>query len=1340
MAVVLAIVLDNGLWAQIPNGYYNNATGKTGDELKSALHDIIGGHTTISYQQIWSAFWSTDNKGNNVVWDMYSDGAPYTYNYSNGNNQCGEYEQEGDCYNREHSWPKSWFSGDEQTVPGRDLHHIFPTDGYVNAERGNYPYGEVNNSPTTVTFQNGSKLGPCKSSLGYNGKVFEPIDEYKGDFARAIMYMSVRYYGEDSDWGSSGMTNKSVIKPWAIAMLLNWSDNDPVSQKEIDRNNVVYGIQGNRNPFIDHPEYAHIIWEPGWTGVTYNITCASVQHGSISAPATAVEGTMVSLTATPSQGYMLGSWNVYKTGDANTTVPVSSNGSFTMPSFNVTVSANFVQNTTYYTITKGSVSHGSISVSASAQSGTMITLSNTPANGYVLYSYYVYKTGDINTIVYSGSGNTFIMPAYDVTVSASFVQPSSYSYVKVTEAPTDWSGEYILVYENSATEGYVWTGVNTANCFVSETISDNTIADDGFVTLTIASMTGGYSIRIKGGTNNNKYIYGTSGSNGISFGNNPSLNTISYEYESNSSKIVSNTSVLRYNSSATVFRYYKSSTYTEQQPVQLYKKTANGSAPTHTIQFKPNGSSQSSYTQTVTEFEPAALQANTFTREGYAFDSWNTAADGTGTTYFNGAIVNLLDDLTLFAQWRQLFTITMANVENGTITVSHNQAVEGDIVSLTATPATGYEFDHWMVTDATNNLIPVADNEFEMPASHVTVSAVFAYIGTFSQQYYLVTDVNQLVAGRTYLIVNTSARKAMGASSSNGNNRTAVDVTITDNVIPGLGNACELTLGSEGNYWTLFDANWGTSGGFLYAASSGSNYLKTQATCDDNGRWSISITSNGVATIQAQGTNTRNVIKYNSGNNPPIFSCYASSSNMQNVYLFIRSEEYDHTESETIAQLYSFDKHTVRNGATLTVSGTATCNDASHLILEEGAQLVHHSDNVKATVKKYVEAYTTDGGWYTIATPFSTYNPANTPMMGDSYDLYAYDESAEAEWRNYKAGAFSLASGHGYLYAHNPAATLRMAGTLNNGNTEQAVTLSYANSEVDLKGFNLLGNPTAHDITFTKTDYVSDGYYYLNNSENWVYETGNIVPVGRGFMVKANAAGQTVTLNPQGKGNGADKGQYLCVAVGEEKVYVKLNEGVSMPSLNLDGHRAGLYLTHAGQPYAMLVRDGAAALDLCFEARHTGDYTLSVDTQGLPLDYHHLIDHLTGADIDLLSNRETLIAGLPPLEGVPEGRGSKDPQYPFHATPADYPSRFRLVFTPSVPEPVEGPNQPFAYLSHGDIIVNGTGTLQVIDMTGRVIVCRDAINRVSTTGIAPGVYVLRLITPEKVRVQKIVIQ
>jgi endonuclease I len=270
LLILVSLWFALSVTAQAPSNYYNSANGLTGNQLKVALHNIIKGHTSISYAQLWNAFWSTDNKGNSIVWDMYSDkpnGTP-PYVYYLGSDQCGSYSNEGDCYNREHSWPSSWFN--DQSTPRTDLHHIFPTDGYVNNRRSNNAFGEVRSA--SWTSRNGSKLGNCKTS-GFTGTVFEPIDEYKGDFARAIMYMSVRYYSEDSGWGSSDMTTKSEIKPWAINMLLRWNEQDPVSQKEIDRNNVIYrDYQHNRNPFVDHPEYARMIWDPTWNTIEENGT------------------------------------------------------------------------------------------------------------------------------------------------------------------------------------------------------------------------------------------------------------------------------------------------------------------------------------------------------------------------------------------------------------------------------------------------------------------------------------------------------------------------------------------------------------------------------------------------------------------------------------------------------------------------------------------------------------------------------------------------------------------------------------------------------------------------------------------------------------------------------------------------------------------------------------------------------------------------------------------------------------------------------------------------------------------------------------------------------------
>ena len=149
------------LTAQIPAGYYSTVTS-TGATLKTQLYNIIKNHTARTYDNLWTDFQTTDKKTDGKVWDIYTDipaGTP-VYIFSFINDQCGNYTNEGDCYNREHSFPKSWFN--EGTPMYTDLFHLYPTDGKVNGMRGNYPYGKVGTA--TYTSSNGSKLGNCAYS------------------------------------------------------------------------------------------------------------------------------------------------------------------------------------------------------------------------------------------------------------------------------------------------------------------------------------------------------------------------------------------------------------------------------------------------------------------------------------------------------------------------------------------------------------------------------------------------------------------------------------------------------------------------------------------------------------------------------------------------------------------------------------------------------------------------------------------------------------------------------------------------------------------------------------------------------------------------------------------------------------------------------------------------------------------------------------------------------------------------------------------------------------------------------------------------------------------------
>ncbi|WP_414828921.1 endonuclease [Alteromonas sp. H39] len=253
------------------SGYYASADGLTGFALKSELHNIIDSHSTQSYSALWSFYLSygrdTYYENDGSILDIYSENptGSDSFTFTAGSDQCGSYSGESDCYNREHAFPRSWFGGAVSPM-NTDVHHIFPTDGYVNARRSSYPYGEVGSA--SYTSSNGSRLGSAASGLGYSGTVFEPIDEFKGDIARAYFYMATRYedviagWQSQSSYGDAALNGSSnqVFENWFLNMLLSWHAQDPVSQKEIDRNDAAYSFQGNRNPFVDHPELVSEIW------------------------------------------------------------------------------------------------------------------------------------------------------------------------------------------------------------------------------------------------------------------------------------------------------------------------------------------------------------------------------------------------------------------------------------------------------------------------------------------------------------------------------------------------------------------------------------------------------------------------------------------------------------------------------------------------------------------------------------------------------------------------------------------------------------------------------------------------------------------------------------------------------------------------------------------------------------------------------------------------------------------------------------------------------------------------------------------------------------------------
>ena len=283
----LSLLIPVMCFSQIPSGYYEGTSGLSGYALKTKLYEIISakniswhyGDLPAFYNQTdLDQYYDYDATNKTILLDIYSEipnGAD-AYEYTEAN-LIGTASAEGQGWNREHMVPQSTFNSNYPMYS--DLFFVIPTDAEINQLRSNYPYGKAG-STTHHTFTNGSKISNNGTpGSGYTGRVYEPIDEFKGDVARSLLYFSVRYEGKLSSFnynnGTSAANDRSPLdgteeksfEDWYVALLLQWHNQDPVSQKEIDRNNSVYAIQKNRNPFIDNPQWVNLIWTQTPDGV-----------------------------------------------------------------------------------------------------------------------------------------------------------------------------------------------------------------------------------------------------------------------------------------------------------------------------------------------------------------------------------------------------------------------------------------------------------------------------------------------------------------------------------------------------------------------------------------------------------------------------------------------------------------------------------------------------------------------------------------------------------------------------------------------------------------------------------------------------------------------------------------------------------------------------------------------------------------------------------------------------------------------------------------------------------------------------------------------------------------
>ena len=394
-----------------------------------------------------------------------------------------------------------------------------------------------------------------------------------------------------------------------------------------------------------------------------------------------------------------------------------------------------------------------------------------------------------------------------------------------------------------------------------------------------------------------------------------------------------------------------------------------------------------------------------------------------------------------------------------------------------------------------------------------------------------------------------------------------------------------------------------------------------------------------------------------------------------------------------------------------------------------------------------------ESGWYLIASPLAAdiAPTAVTNMTNETFDLYCFDQTGGTngkEWKNYKAHTsdFVLENGQGYLYANSGDVTLMFADTPYNGDGKVNLTYSTDNPNATMHGWNLIGNPFSTNATIGNTPF-----YRMNAAGSEIIAADvndNTVNPMEGIFVKATQANQTVTfVTTMTRGNANSNSAALVMDISQnrggviDRAIVRFDEGQTLPKFQIHENSTKIYIPQDGMDYAIaVIASDSEAIQptehpVNFKASENGTYTLTIsptlNSQLSTLNYLHLIDNMTGADVDLL--RVGDCGSVPAM--TTEGKG-----YTFTAKTTDYESRFKLVFAVGS----STGSDTFAFIdASGNLIVNGEGTLQVFDVLGHQLVTKQLStlnSQLSTLNYAPGVYVLRLINGENVRTQKIVVR
>ena len=564
------------------------------------------------------------------------------------------------------------------------------------------------------------------------------------------------------------------------------------------------------------------------------------------------------------------------------------------------------------------------------------------------------------------------------------------------------------------------------------------------------------------------------------------------------------------------------------------------------------------------------------------------------------------------------FTVTYnANGGSGTTADDDSPYVYGsEVIAIenAFTPPSGKIFNNWNTQ---------ADGEGDSYAVGAQITAsITGAIVLYAQwvdepTYTLIENVSQIVPGAHYIIAGGYTGTVKVMASQNTNNRSSEELTVTSKqIINPAASIYRFVLSGYEENWTFYDGNV-SSTGYLYAASSSANNLKTEKPLDanGNGKWSITIGDNGACLIEAQGNNTRNKMRLNGS----IFACYGESNynNYGPIYLFILDDDTDiHPYSPSTygsgtttinddITITTDNAITIANGAKVVFKGNVTSATVSNLVVNDGGQLVVSNSGVKATFKKDIaqttEKVTDNNHWYAISSPMTitnineVANLVSSSVSGFKYNLFRYNE-ANVNWEAYNTSAHpdftTLANGHGYLYRNNIEGGIEFAGTVNVNNVSINLTASRDDA---WNGFNLIGNPFGEDITMDNISGKSfTGGYILTNAGAWNSTLQTTIHPCQGFLVQVDDD-ETITISKPAVAKGsAYNHEYLQFVVAndeyEDVTYALFDKGHGLNKIN---HRNAeipmVYIPQNGQDYAIaMMNDNVKSFNLNFKAATMG--------------------------------------------------------------------------------------------------------------------------------------------------------